>query len=92
MILINCPWCGPRGHTEFTYYGDASRVRPNFETTSDKELMDYIYIRSNPKGLHDEFWHHTSGCRKYVKVRRDVVTHEIHDTSIPGVDFIGEEK
>jgi len=54
--------------------------------------MDYIYIRSNPKGPHDEFWHHTSGCRKFVKVRRDVVTHEIHDTSIPGVDFIGEEK
>ena len=28
MLLIPCPWCGPRNQIEFTYGGDATVRRP----------------------------------------------------------------
>ena len=28
MLLIPCPWCGPRPQTDFTYGGDGTVVRP----------------------------------------------------------------
>jgi sarcosine oxidase subunit delta len=28
MLLIECPWCGPRDEIEFSYGGEAHRVRP----------------------------------------------------------------
>ncbi|MFM8681042.1 MAG: sarcosine oxidase subunit delta, partial [Alphaproteobacteria bacterium] len=28
MLQINCPHCGPRDETEFTYRGDATVARP----------------------------------------------------------------
>ena len=28
MMLIPCPWCGPRNQVEFTYGGDATVKRP----------------------------------------------------------------
>ena len=28
MLLIPCPWCGPRSQIEFTYGGDATSTRP----------------------------------------------------------------
>ena len=42
----------------------------------------YIYLRDNPKGPHVELWHHHAGCRAWVKVARDTLTHEIKGTSI----------
>ena len=28
MLLIDCPWCGERAETEFSYGGEAGIVRP----------------------------------------------------------------
>ena len=28
MLLIRCPWCGPREESEFSYGGEAHIVRP----------------------------------------------------------------
>ena len=28
MLLIDCPWCGPRDEIEFSYGGEAHRARP----------------------------------------------------------------
>ena len=39
--------------------------------------MDYVYLRDNPRGRYEEFWHHTSGCRRWLVVTRDTATHEI---------------
>lgn len=39
--------------------------------------MDYVYQRDNPRGLYDEHWHHTAGCRRWLVVTRDTATHEI---------------
>ena len=76
MLIIHCPWCGARDHTEFTYGADASVVRPAPDA-ADREWVDYVYMRDNPRGAHEEYWHHVQGCRQWLRVRRDTMTHEI---------------
>jgi heterotetrameric sarcosine oxidase delta subunit len=84
MIRIACPHCGPRDHAEFTYIGDATKIRPaDPANASEAEWFDYIYIRDNPRGPHQEYWQHIQGCRAFVKVLRDTLTHEILATGLP---------
>ena len=83
MLEITCPYCGKRAQKEFTYAGDAGAKRPNLETGTNQDWFEFVYLRDNPRGLHDELWHHSAGCRRLIKVRRDVVTHEIIDTGAP---------
>lgn len=80
MHRINCPWCGIRDEAEFQYQGDASKVRPDFDASVDA-FFDYVYIRDNPRGWHLEWWHHVAGCRQWVKVARNTLTHEIAATA-----------
>ena len=78
MILINCPWCGPRSEEEFTCGGESHIVRPEQPAeVSDQDWADYLYQRINPKGVHYERWRHTYGCRQWFNVARDTVTHEV---------------
>ena len=76
MMLIACPWCGPRAQSEFTYGGDATVKRPAPDAPMD-DWFAYVYLRDNPKGPHDELWLHSAGCRTWFKVRRDTRTHDI---------------
>jgi heterotetrameric sarcosine oxidase delta subunit len=80
MLLITCPWCGPRDQTEFSDAGDATLSRPP-EDAPEKAWVDYVYLRRNPRGPHTELWQHSAGCRQFVTVRRDTATHEIPATS-----------
>ena len=89
MLEIKCPWCGPRAQTEFTYAGDATGQRPDEGAASQREWYEYIYLRDNPRGAHDEFWQHTAGCRRVIKVRRHVTTHEILATGGPKDELTG---
>ena len=83
MLLIPCPWCGPRNQIEFTYGGDATVRRPALDMAED-DWVRYVYIRDNPMGPHDEWWQHGSGCRQWFVVRRDTRTHEIFASAAPG--------
>ncbi len=76
MILIPCPYCGPRAQSEFTYGGDATVKRPAPDASMEAWFA-YVYLRDNPKGPHDELWLHSAGCRTWFKVRRDTRTHDI---------------
>ena len=76
MLLISCPHCGARDQTEFAYGGDASLVRPSPDAPLDAWVA-YVYLRDNPAGPHDEYWQHSAGCRRWFRIRRDTVTHEI---------------
>lgn len=82
MHHIDCPWCGKRDENEFQYQGDASVMRPAPDASEDV-FFNYVYIRDNPKGWHTEWWHHIGGCRQWVKVVRNTITHEIHITGRP---------
>jgi heterotetrameric sarcosine oxidase delta subunit len=78
MMLIRCPWCGPRNETEFHYGGQAAVPYPSDPAAlSDEEWGRYLFVRANPKGLFHERWVHTAGCRRWFSVQRDTVTHEM---------------
>ena len=78
MLLIRCPWCGPRDETEFRYGGEAQVARP-----ADPQALDaaawagYVFMRNNPKGWFRERWVHASGCRRWFDIERHTLTHEI---------------
>lgn len=74
--LIPCPHCGLRPKEEFAIKG-AALPRP--EPDADAGIwFDHVYLRDNPRGPYEEYWHHTSGCRRWLVVARDTATHEIH--------------
>jgi len=77
MLQIPCPWCGKRDHAEFTYGGDATVTRPDFGESAEQAWMDYVYLRDDPCGAHREYWQHSAGCRAWLVVERDTLTHEI---------------
>ena len=77
-MRIPCPHCGPRGHDEFAYYGDASPVRPDpRRPDAEQAFCDYVYLRDNPAGGHRELWYHAQGCQAWLIVERDTRTHAI---------------
>ena len=86
MIRINCPFCGVRDHTEFSYEGDATVVYPALDASED-EWFEAVFLRDNPRGPHRELWRHAYGCGAMIEVARDTVTHEITETKLchPGM-------
>lgn len=90
MLLIKCPWCGERAQTEFTYGGDANIERPDPDAVTKEQWLDHIYLRDNPRGPHSEWWHHSAGCRRWLKVKRNTWTHDVLDSGKPG-DELGAD-
>jgi sarcosine oxidase subunit delta len=79
MLLITCPWCGPRAESEFSCGGEADIARPTHpEALTDKEWGDYLFMRRNARGRHREQWHHSFGCRRWFVAERDTVTYRFH--------------
>ncbi len=75
MLLIPCPYCGPRPELEFSYGGEAGIARPADPSTLDDDAWGaFLYQRSNPRGLHAERWRHVHGCGRFFNARRDTVT------------------
>ncbi len=77
MLLIECPWCGPRDEIEFQCGGQSHITRPEFDKAGDAEWAGYLYFRINPKGVHYERWLHAAGCRQWFNLARHTVTHRI---------------
>ena len=81
MLLIACPYCGPRAELEFRYGGQAHIARPSDPASlSDEEWAAFLYARDNPKGLHYERWRHASGCGRFFNCVRDTVSDVIVKT------------
>ncbi|PWI33573.1 sarcosine oxidase subunit delta [Vibrio albus] len=79
MFHIYCPYCQEmREEEEFHAQGQAHIARPvDPDNCSDKEWGEFLYYRKNPKGLHEEMWYHSAGCRKFFNVTRNTATYEI---------------
>jgi heterotetrameric sarcosine oxidase delta subunit len=86
MIQIDCPFCGRRDEVEFSYRGDATVKRPSGQE-GQEAFHDYVYGRQNPRGWHLEWWHHSGGCRQFLKVVRHTMTHEVHAVGFAGDDI-----
>ncbi len=78
MLLIPCPWCGPRDESEYHYGGQAHIPYPDDPSAlTDEEWARYLFFRDNPKGPFAERWNHTAGCRRWFNAVRDTSTNEI---------------
>jgi heterotetrameric sarcosine oxidase delta subunit len=75
MLLIHCPHCGPRAQTEFVYERTMDSVIP--PGTPSGEAMERLFTRANPRGVDDELWRHTYGCRAWMVITRHRVTNAI---------------
>lgn len=82
MLLIPCPWCGPRPENEFRYGGQAHLTRPAPDC-DDPIWTGYLFMRDNPKGRHEERWRHVHGCGRFFNAVRDTVTDVIIATEKP---------
>jgi sarcosine oxidase subunit delta len=76
MILIPCPWCGPRNASEFRYVGEVI-ARPDPNETTPEGWRTYLYVRTNPAGKIRENWFHRAGCRRYFTVERDTISNAV---------------
>ena len=80
MLIIKCPFCGPRNESEFIYGGPAKAKRSRTPASvSDNDWVDYLTVVKNPVGPVVEKWWHVRGCGLWTSIIRDTVTHEIID-------------
>ncbi|MEM7465134.1 MAG: sarcosine oxidase subunit delta [Pseudomonadota bacterium] len=82
-MRIACPYCGDRDQGEFVYLGDATVLRPDpAARDAASAFQDYVYLRENPAGWHREYWYHEQGCRSWLVVERNTLTHEIRSVTL----------
>ncbi|HNW17477.1 MAG TPA: sarcosine oxidase subunit delta [Sphingorhabdus lacus] len=86
MMQIICPHCGPRAQTEFVYERTVDSVAP--VSACNEEAMQTLFTRGNPRGVDDEIWRHTFGCRAWMVVTRHRVTNEISNIRAVGPEAL----
>jgi heterotetrameric sarcosine oxidase delta subunit len=85
MLLIDCPWCGPRDEREFTYGGAVGVAYPDDPAAlDDAAWAELLFFRDNRKGWFRERWVHSAGCRMWLNAIRHTVTYEIAACYKPG--------
>jgi len=78
MLLLTCPFCGPRSENEFVHGGPCKAQRPdNSANYTDREWVEYLTVSTNPIGPVSEKWWHVKGCGEWIIIKRDTLTHEI---------------
>lgn len=80
MILLPCPWCGPRDASEFGHVGELV-TRPDPASATREQWRSYLYLRANARGWVVETWYHRMGCRQFIKVERHTDTNETRELS-----------
>jgi len=82
-MRINCPYCGNRDVAEFSSMGEETVRRPDPEQAdAQTAFVDYVYLRENPAGPNKELWYHGQGCRQWLRVNRNTLSHEILSVSL----------
>ena len=82
MLVITCPFCGPRDEREFDYGGLAKAPRSEAaNVTNDTEWIAYLLYPDDQGRIADEYWWHVRGCGEWVRVRRNTTTHRIEQSA-----------
>jgi heterotetrameric sarcosine oxidase delta subunit len=76
MMMVPCPWCGPRDAGEFRQAATEALPRPDPGQATPEQWRAYLYLRANALGWVTETWYHRMGCRRYVTLERHTETHE----------------
>ncbi len=75
MLLVTCPHCGARPEIEFRYGGEAHVARPaDPSALDDAQWAEFLFFRSNPKGVYAERWNHAHGCGRWFNALRDTAS------------------
>ncbi|SFU16945.1 sarcosine oxidase subunit delta [Sedimentitalea nanhaiensis] len=77
MLLIPCPFCGPRNESEFAHGGPVRARRPDPDAVSDAAWVEYLTVTPNPQGPVQEHWWHVRGCGTWLTLWRDTTSHDI---------------
>ena len=78
MLLITCPYCGARPESEFRCGGEAHIARPPLPgKVDDADWADYLFYRTNPRGVHAERWLHAHGCQRWFNMLRDTASDQV---------------
>jgi sarcosine oxidase subunit delta len=78
MLLVTCPYCGPRAEIEFHCGGEAHIARPaDPSRVNDAAWAEHLFMRTNRKGVHAERWMHVHGCQRWFNALRDTVSDKI---------------
>jgi sarcosine oxidase subunit delta len=81
MLLITCPWCGPRAEIEFRHGGEGHIARPSDPGMLDDQAWSaHLFLRKNPRGQHAERWIHQHGCQRWFNAIRDTYTDAFVET------------
>jgi sarcosine oxidase subunit delta len=80
MMMLPCPWCGPRDAGEFQHAGELG-ARPDPATVTPERWRAYLYLRANARGWVTESWYHRMGCRRFIIVQRHTETSEVRDAA-----------
>jgi heterotetrameric sarcosine oxidase delta subunit len=72
-LVIPCPHCGRRPHTEFLFGGEVRAL----DATDVEEDFVRVYLPENFAGPQRERWFHALGCKTWFSIRRDTTTNEI---------------
>jgi heterotetrameric sarcosine oxidase delta subunit len=75
MMQVPCPHCGPRAQSEFVYERTVDSV-VTLDAAPDA-AMAALFTRANPRGLDEEIWRHTYGCRAWLVITRHRITNAI---------------
>ena len=82
MLLVPCPYCGPRNAADMRYVGE-SHPRPDPDGVDEVTWRSYLYLHDNPAGVLRETWYCRAGCRRYFTVERDTTTNQFVDPPTP---------
>jgi len=82
-MLIKCPFCGDREATEFAFGRAAEGI---IDPLNPSIAQTALYERENARGRSLELWQHIAGCRAWLRVERNVLTHEITATSSASIE------
>ena len=74
-MQVPCPHCGPRAQSEFVYERTVDSV-VTLDAAPDA-AMAALFTRANPRGLDEEIWRHTYGCRAWLVITRHRITNAI---------------
>ena len=77
-MRIPCPYCGERSNDEFVVKGDATAFLARPTDMSAEGFNAFLYTRTNRAGEHRELWYHQGGCRQWLVVTRNTLTHAVH--------------
>ena len=66
---LECPNCGKRAVSEFTFRGELTS-RPDARADFSA-WTDYVFMRDNKRGEQAEWWYHRGGCKRWFMANRD---------------------